>query len=235
VSNHHTITKPLDHALLISELLAAGVTAGIAIDDSKIYMTGPVWNAMDAAAQTAELALVAAAEAAHVSPTSTKVTITNVPHVGKLTEELAAVSGVTELGVRFPSSYPGDIVIMHNSVSPTVQANLTTAAQAHDASAVPSLSVNTSELLVAPDGVATGTVVVTDSRGASANGKTVRLKLPDNVAIMVDADAYVMAGAGQATLTFGPQSYPSGACCLELCYVNNEADAIKFNVRFGTS
>ena len=234
MANSHSLTVPVDHAELISELRTAGVTAGISIDDTKIILSGDIWDAMTPAEQTAELALVAATESAHSATTCTKVNLTSAPHYSKLMEELLAVAGVTEVGIFYPDSYPGDITICHNSLTSQQQIDLTTAAQNHDASAIPSLSVNTGALVVAADGVATGTITVTDSRTTGANGKTVKLRIPNNLSVKVDADSYTLDANGSAVLTFGPQDYPSGACCLELYYTSGEADEVKFSVRFGT-
>jgi len=88
---------------------------------------------------------------------------------------------------------------------------------------------------VAANGVATGIVTVTDSRGADALGKTVRLRIPGNVKVQVNSDAFVLDGSGEAVAVFGPSSGISGEIDLEFYYVGGEADPASFKVRFGTS
>ena len=64
MSNHVMLVGPADPAELNAELIAAGVTAGVGIDNEKVMLNGTVWDDMDNAAQTAELALVTTAVAA---------------------------------------------------------------------------------------------------------------------------------------------------------------------------
>jgi hypothetical protein len=235
MGNHHTLTKNVDHGELATELATAGVTAGISIDHQKIYCSGPIWDAMDAAARTAELALIASTEASHSPTTITEVTLNTAPHIQALLDELVAVAGVTNVSVGLPTAYPGTAVIYHNSLTAGEQTNLSTAATSHDASSIPSLSVNTASQVIAADNVDTGTVTVTDSRGAAAAGKTVRLRIPAGGSAGADADSFVLDGAGQATVTFQATTVLTGDLTFAFYYANGEADEVEFTVRRGTA
>jgi hypothetical protein len=74
--------------------------------------------------------------------------------------------------------------------------------------AVPTLSLDKSSVTIANDGVATDTVTVTDSRGASASGLVVKLRW--NGINYADANSLTLNGSGQGTVTFGP--CPSSEC-----------------------
>jgi len=105
-----------------------------------------------------------------------------------------------------------------------------------EAAALPFLSVDVFDTPIAGDGVATGSVVVTDSRGAAANGKTVKLLIPDGNEV-VDKSEAVLAGVGQATFTFGPSPTTNWTTapnprCFRFCYENAEAELVEFCVRY---
>ncbi len=229
------LTKCVDTDLLITELASAGVIVGYSIDHEKITLMGSFWDAMDAPTQAAELALVAGVEAAHAPLTVTEVTLTDAPHPFVLSQELLAVTGVTSVTCQLPQTYPGTLVIRHNLLTVGEQANLTAAALAHDHDAVPTLSVDTAAQVIAADGVATGTVTVTDSRGAGASGLTVRLTIPPGGSAGVDADSFVLDGAGQATATFQATTLLTGELTFEFYYASGEADSVTFTVRRGTA
>jgi len=89
-------------------------------------------------------------------------------------------------------------------------------------------------LVVAADGEDTAAVTITDSRGAAAAGNTVKLRVPPNVGVAVDADAFALDGSGQAVATFGPSSVITGQMVMEFLYENKTADPITLIVRFGT-
>lgn len=235
MSNFHTLTKRIDHQELIAEMITEGVTCGIAIDHEKIYMTGAVWDAMDGSARTAELAMVSTAEAAHVPTTCTLKNLTSAPHIKKLLEECSASTGVTNMGIEFPSSYPGDIIMLHNSLSSGDQTTLGTTAADHDASTIPSLAIDTATQVIAANNSDTGTVVITDSRGASANGNTVKIKIPSGGGADIDGDSYTLAGVGQATVTFQATTVFTGELEFEAYYADDSADPITFKVRRGTA
>lgn len=228
MSNHHTLTKRVEPGELIPELVAGGVTYAVSIDSEKIMLRG------DAAGMAAQLAFVATVEAAHTPTTVSEATLTAAPHIGKLLEELNAVAGVTNVGIEHPASYPGTVVITHNSLDGTQQANLIAAAVAHDASTVPSLSVDTAFQVIAADNLATGTVEVADSRGAGADGKTVKLRIPQGGSAGANADSFVLDATGKATATFQATTILTDELVFEFYYASGEADSAKFTIRRGT-
>lgn len=235
MSNYHTLTKKVDHEEFVAAMIAEGVTAGINIDHEKVTLGGIIWDAMDAAAQTAELVKVSNAEAAHTPTTLTKVSLDAAPHLAKFTEECLAVAGVDSVMIEQPGVYPGTGVVHHNSLSAGEQANLVAAAEAHDPTSVPSLSVDGMDPRVyAADDVTTGATVITDSRGAEASGKTVKVRIPAGGACAIDADSYVLDGLGQATINWQTTNQVSGEMEFEAYYANGEADPFKFIVKRGT-
>ena len=236
MSNTHTFTKRINHSEFVDELVTAGVTAAYNMNNVELMFHGSVWDAMDEAEKTAELALVATSETTHSPTTITEVTLATAPHVNKFFEKCLAVSGVTNIGAEWPSSYSGTAVLIHNSLTAEEQANLVTAAEAHDPSTVPSLAVDGSDPRVyAADGVATGSVVITDSRGAAANGKTVKVRIPTGGGAAIDGDSYVLAGVGRAIVAFQTTTTFTGELEFEAYYANGEADPVKFTVRRGTA
>ena len=167
---------------------------------------------MDASARVAELALVSAAESSHAPDTITEVTLSSVPHLDKLLEELSAVSGVSHVGIWLPPSYPGTVILHHNALTSGQQAALSTAATDHDSSTVPSLSLDVSDLQVSGNGVATGTITVTDSRDAGAENVVLDV-VPPPQPIALDKTSITLNASGQGTLAFGPSpasGYVSG-------------------------
>lgn len=236
MSNYHTLTKAIDHVAFLSELALEGVTSRIGIANDTVSLSGPIWDAMDATQKTAELAKVATVETAHAPDTVTEVTLTAAPHLTRLSQELLAVDGVTSVSWFPPVAYPGTVVLMHNALTSVQQTALSDAALAHDASAIPKLSVGAGEedQVIAADNVATGTVTVTDSRGALANGKTVKLRIPPGGSGNVDVDSVTLAGVGQGTFTFQVTTTFTGELVFEAYYANDEADPITFKVRRGT-
>ena len=89
-------------------------------------------------------------------------------------------------------------------------------------------------LVIAGDGVATSVVTITDPRGAAAIGKIVKLRIPPNAYVKVDADSFTLDGSGQQTATFGPVSGCTGDLALEFYYANGEVSPVSLTVRFGT-
>lgn len=233
--NTHTLSKVVDQAAFVAELITAGVTSHIAIGGDRVTLSGPVWDAMTDEAQTAELALVASTETAHIPDTVTEVTLNAAPHSKLLRTELMALAGVTQVSVHCPPTYPGTCVVYHNALTGGQQAALSTAVTNHDPTAAPKLSVDTAAQVIAADNVDTGTVTVTDSRGAAAAGKTVRLRIPSGGDAAVDADAFVLDAAGKATATFQVTTTFTGELTFEFYYANGEADPITFTVRRGTA
>lgn len=229
MANHHILTKRVEHGELVPQLISGGVTYAISIDGTKISLRG------DAAGMAAQLALVATVETAHQPSTITEVTLTAPPHVKKFIEECEAAASTTINCVETPSSYPGPVVISHNTLTSGEQTNLATAATDHDASTIPSLAVDTASQVIDADGVATGTVTITDSRGNSANGKTIKIKLPPGSGADIDADSLVLAGMGQATANFQTTTTFTGELEFEAYYANGEADPVTFKVRRGTA
>ena len=230
MSNSYALTKRVDQDEFIAELVAGGVVLGINIDSTKVYLLG----APDQATLDAQLALIGPIETAHAPTTISEAALSTAPHVTKFLEECLAVSGVGAVSVELPSSYPGTAVLIHNSLDETERANLIAAAEAHDASTIPSLSFDTPSQVIAADGVATGTVTVTDSRGASASGKAVRLRIPSGGSAGVDADSFVLDGSGQATATFQATTTYTGELTFMFFYDSGEADTVTFTVRRGT-
>jgi hypothetical protein len=228
MSNYHILTKPVDHEALLAELVAAGVTMSISIDSEKISLSG------DLSILAAQLVLVAATESAHTPTTITTAAVIVEPHAIKLRDACSAVPGVTSVTIALPSSYPGTAVLYHNPLNSTQQTALELAVTSHDPSLVPSLSVDTPSQVIAADGVATGTVTVTDSRGASASGKTVKLLFSLGGSAGANADSFVLDGSGQTTVTFQATSTFTGDLPFEFYYPNDEADRVRFTVRRGT-
>jgi hypothetical protein len=189
---------------------------------------------MAPAAKAAELALVAATEAAHAPDTVTEVVLTSAPHGPFLNAELLALPGVTRISVSRPPVFPGTVVIRHNALTANEQTSLTAAALAHDASAVPALSVDGADPRVFDPG-SLGTVVVSDSRGAAAKGKTVRIRIPPGGSAGIDGDSYTLNAAGQAALTFQGGTGFTGELTFEAYYASGEADSVIFTVRRGTA
>jgi len=235
MSNFHPLTKRADTGELAGELLAAGVTSGIGIDNVNVYLGGDAWDAMDADAKAAELALVAETELAHTPTTKSEATLAAAPHVGKLLEECSAVSGVTGLGVELPESYPGTAYLTHDSLTLGERANLVAAAEAHDATTVPSLAVDIPSQVVGADGIDTGAVVITDSRGAAVNGNTIKIRIPVGGGAAINGDSFALAGAGQATVLFQTTTTFTGELEFEAYDPLGVADPVKFIVRRGSA
>jgi len=68
--------------------------------------------------------------------------------------------------------------------------------------ASPSMSLDVSSITIVNDNVATGTVTLTDSRGASASGKVVDISW--NGVFYADVNSLTLDGSGQGTITLGP-------------------------------
>ena len=90
-------------------------------------------------------------------------------------------------------------------------------------------------LVIVGDGVATSVVTLSDPRGASASGKTVKLRIPAGALIKVDADSFVLDASGDVLVTFGPCTGCLGDVKLEFYYVSGEADSVFLNLRFGSA
>jgi len=212
MSNVVALTKSVDKGELYAQMVSAGVASSVKIDARGVCLYGPAWDAMDAAAQAAELAKVTAAMAAHAPTTVTETTISQAPHAEKFASELTAVAGVTSVAYELPSAYPGTCRVFHNPLTSGQQAALAAAITAHDPSAVPSLSLDVSDLQVSGNNVATGTITVTDSRGAGASGVLVDV-VPPQQPIALDKTQITLDASGVGTLVFGPSpatGYVSG-------------------------
>jgi hypothetical protein len=118
-----------------------------------------------------------------------------------LVRNLEAEGSYTLDNIKRPDEDTFDIDIAEASISfEDLKTALTTAS--------PTMSLDVSSITIANDGVATGTVTVTDSRGASASGKVVNLDW--NGILYSDANSLTLNGSGQGTVTLGP--CPSGEC-----------------------
>jgi hypothetical protein len=224
----YTLTKRIDMESFAAQLVAVGVPS-FNIDGNKVYLTGEMTDD----ARAARLQHIANVEAAHIPTTCTKVSLAAMPHIPSFMAEIEAL-GATGVGLEHPLTYPGNGYVLHDSASDNLRASIKTTAEAHNPGLFPSLAVDVMVLVVAGDGVATGHIQVSDSRGVGAAGKTVRLRLPPNVTVSVDADSFVLDGAGRATATFGPLSGITGDLDLQFYYASGEADPINAVVRFGT-
>jgi len=231
VTGSHALTKSVDCSELLSELIAGGVTMSININDKEITLFGDV----DSATLTSQLSIVASVEAAHTPTTITKVTLQASPHLRTFISDcLTSSAGITHIAIELPDSYPGDAILRHNSLSSSDQTSLSNAATDHDPSAVPFLSVDVASQVIAADGSASGTVVVTDSRGAGAAGNTVKLRIPSGGSAGVDADTYTLDASGQATANFQATTTLTGELTFEFYYADGSADPATFKVRRGT-
>lgn len=92
----------------------------------------------------------------------------------------------------------------------------------------PTLSLDTSTLSVTADGVSSGTITVTDSRGASASGKVVTLDV--HHMMPVDTLTVTLNGSGQGTFTFGPTTLRCNSC--ELVFGSDETEVVRATVAF---
>ena len=234
----HNLTKAIHHETFVAELLTEGVTSRVAIGSSRVTLSGPLWEGPSTpevdALRAAELAMVATVETAHAPDTVTEATISAHPHGPALNAELLALPGVTRVSAHRPVNVPGVAVIHHNPLTTAQQAALKTAVEDHDASAIPALSVVAEDQVIAADDLATGTVTVSDSRGAAAEGKTVRIRIPLGGGGGIDGDSYVLDASGDAVVTFGATGAFTGEMTFEAYYENGEADSALFTVRRGT-
>lgn len=234
MSGSYTLTKSIDHETFLADLAKAGVVAAVAIGGNKVFLSGKLWDNMDDRARAAEIDKVAAAEVAHSPNNITEVLVAKPPHLRKLQEELASLDCVTSAAVLCPQSAPWNLVIRHNPLTESERDSLRNAVLAHDASVVGQLLVDTPSQVIAADGVTSGTVKVRDSRGASAAGKEVRLRIPPGGPAGADADRVVLDSNGEATITFQPTSVYTGELMFELFYDNAESDPVIFTVRRGS-
>lgn len=102
------------------------------------------------------------------------------------------------------------------------------------AETVPSFTMDASPPLeVVGDGVSTGSITLTDSRGAAAAGKTMTLRVFGTV--IVDAVSKVLDANGQAVFTFGPSpsaGYISPLAQFEFNYATGEGPGCRSGMRF---
>lgn len=164
----------------------------------------------------------------------TEVILATAPHQIGLVKELRAVEGVASISVLVAKSYPGTCVLRHNPLTADEQEALVAAAINHDASKVPSLSVDLTSQVIAADGETTGEVTVSDSRAALAAGKRVRLRFPPGGSAGANGDSFVLDSAGRATVVFQATTTFTGVLTFSFYYENAEADEVSFNVRRGT-
>ena len=99
---------------------------------------------------------------------------------------------------------------------------------------IPVLALTSYSVLVDGDGVDTGTTTISDSRGASADGKVVKVTIPQNAFCMIDADSYTLDSSGDAVITFGPLAGCTGEISISIGYESDEADPVMVIIRFGT-
>lgn len=135
--------------------------------------------------------------------------------------------GYTNPIVTLGSGNSIDVTIDESDNKAVVLANL-------ESAVIPTLSLDKSSVVVAGNGVATDTITVTDSRGAGATGKTLKLTVPPGAYLPVDADQLTLDGSGQATLNIGPCQGCVGEVLLNIYYDNGEADSATFTLRFGS-
>jgi len=232
--NYHTLTKLVDHMQLIAELKNGGVTTGISINHEWISLNGEIWDNMDDSARREELTRVATIEGAHAPTTITEVPVALEPHAKKLQEQCETATGGKKVSIYRPNSYPGTIVLRHQTLAEDTRAALVEVVKNHDASVVPILSVDTAEKVIASDGVTTGEVIISDSRGASAEGNTIKVIISAYGTAGITADSFVLDGEGQAAISFGAVSLPTGALTFVVLDPTGEADPVSFRVRRGT-
>ena len=122
-----------------------------------------------------------------------------------------------------------DLTVDENSiVKATMLTNVNAATPA-------SLSLDSDDVSVIGDGVATGSIVVTDSRGAAANGKVVKIRIEHGGLIKLTGLPLTLAGVGQATLTIG-ESARANECSsdyiLGFYYADGSAKPTQATVRY---
>jgi hypothetical protein len=102
----------------------------------------------------------------------------------------------------------------------TVKTNL-------DAATVPTLSLTSYDVQVAGDGVASTTATLSDSRGAAASGKVVRLGV-SNTDHLSPSPSATLDGSGEAVITFGPSPSAGWVGSFEVAffYITDEAAKI---------
>lgn len=229
MSNHITLTKRVDSEELAAQMQAAGVVMGIDILGDQVVL-----NPADDPTLEAQKTIAVTCIDAHVPTTITEPTLNQAPNMRWLLKKCLELDGVVNIGLELPETYPNKGYLVHNSLTIPQKVALASLAEAHDPATVPCLTVDTPALVVPADGVSTGTVVVTDSRGVAANGLTIRLHIPSGVALVVDNDTFLLSGAGQATITFGVTSILMGEVPLIVGYDSEEAQAAGFSIRRGT-
>lgn len=230
MSNHYTLTKPVEIDPLVTELRSAGVTLGINIYGDTLELHDP----NDPPTLASQMAIVATVVTAHVSTITTEVpNVLDPPHVVALTKAIEAL-GATGVAVQVPASYPGTVVVQHNPANSGIRSSITATVLSHNAATRPFLSVSVSSIVVPADGSTQDTVTISDSRGAAASGLTVKIIIPAGSSPTMDADSYTLDAAGQAEITFGSTSDPTGDIEIVICYTSDEADAVKLTVRRGT-
>lgn len=97
------------------------------------------------------------------------------------------------------------------------------------AAVVPTLSLSTADLMVTGDGVATGTVTVSDSRGAGASGKVINMMYPTSILQLSPTPTATLDGSGAAVITFGPSpsaGVVTGKVPVEFSYATDEGAPI---------
>jgi len=99
---------------------------------------------------------------------------------------------------------------------------------------LPALTVDVVICDIAGDGVATGQITVTDSRGAGAAGKTINLK-PGGGPLVATPGSQALDGNGAAVFTFGPTwaaSVCSGLIPVSFVLADDSALGTSASVRF---
>jgi len=227
--NSYKLTKRVDKVAFANELRAAKI-GQFNIDDSYVHLVGD----LTPQAITSRLAKIAQAESNHVPIAFTEVAVNVQPHFPSLKRDLEAV-GISGIGFELPESYPGTLVVIHGRIDPALKSSIEATVAAHDPNSFPRLMADVaSDVVVAPDGTATRNVVITDSRGSSAAGNTIRLRLKTNVSIPVNGDTFTLDGSGKATVVFGPSSSVTGNIGVELYYDDDQAEPVLLTVRFGS-
>ena len=84
------------------------------------------------------------------------------------------------------------------------------------------------------DGIATGTVIVADTRAQAAAGKLVKLRISTGGSAGVTTDCITLDASGQGTFIFGATTVFTGELTFEVYYENDEADPATFTVRRGS-
>jgi len=236
MNNLVALSNPVDITSLLSELKAGGVTCDVSVDTHYVHLLGSNWNAMTDPERTAERDIVTSVLSSHSPRNITSVVVTVAPHPEALQAACRAAPGVTKVAVHRPSTVPGNVVLYHNALTSSQQDALAQVVTNHDPTLVPSLSVDGDDVRVyAADNVTAGTVVVTDSRGAGASGKIVKLIIPMGGDGDVDVDHITLDVNGKGNFNFLETTRFTSVLVFKAYLDDNSGDPVVFTVRRGTA